>query len=182
MAKVEEAAIRRAGASFVLALFPFLRPPRTPSRSVAQMSLARRTTALCGHSWRARDARVNAQRVSPERKHLRAISVSPDVPNCPVFSDKFRHTANRVDALRRRLRSDARARSSPRRGRLWHGAEGLPQHGLAPDEGQSAQRQSSERVSPLVEQIVLGDPGAGSVTRACRVALDRSVFPASAWR
>jgi len=42
--------------SRVLSLLPSHRPPRTPSRSVAQMSPTRGTRALRWHSWRARDS------------------------------------------------------------------------------------------------------------------------------
>jgi len=128
--------------SRALSLLPFPRALRIPSRSVAQPSRAHRTIALRGHCRRASDARVDAQRVGPHREHRRAVLISPLVSGSAIFAHELQHPPNRVHALRRAPRANlrARARIAPLGGRLWHRAEGLPQHCVSPDKGQPAQR------------------------------------------
>jgi len=150
-AKATETARRTAGVHLLLSFLRFFRSPGTPSLSRARVSRrrsSRSSYSLRWHSRRARDARIDAPRVRPEREHRRAIPVSPVVPNGPVFRHEFHHSPNCVHALWRGPRGNTRAWISSRRGRLRHGAEGLPQHRVATKKWQTAQRHVRVRVSP----------------------------------
>ena len=89
------------------------------------------------------------------REHRCAIAVAPIMPNGAIFLYETQHPPNRVHAFGSGFRSNARARISPRGRRPRHRADGLTEHRVASDQGQSAQLQVFARLLHVLCDIAV---------------------------